>query len=120
MSIFDKLGVRTVINASGTITRLGGAWMTREALDAINEAAFQSVRLDELQAAASRVIAERTHAEAGIVTNGTSASLTLATAACICGLDVARMNRLPEPSWTCTVWHWAVTATPLGLRAPDS
>lgn len=41
--------------------------MTREALDAINEAAFQSVRLDELQAAASRIIAERTHAEAPIL-----------------------------------------------------
>ncbi len=87
MGIFEKLGIKPLINASGTITRVGGAWMTREALDAINEAAFQSVRLDELQAAASRIIAERTHPEAGIVTNGTSAALMLATAACICGLD---------------------------------
>jgi D-glucosaminate-6-phosphate ammonia-lyase len=98
MGIFDKMGVKTLINASGTITRVGGAWMPQEALSAINEAAFISVRLDELQVAASRIIAERTHAEAGIVTNGTSAALTLATAACICGLNVARMNRLPDTS----------------------
>ena len=109
MGIFEKLGVKPLINASGTITRVGGAWMTREALDAITEAAFQSVRLDELQAAASRIIAERTHAEAGIVTNGTSAALMLATAACICGLDVARMNRLPDtrnmPDEVIMPWH---------------
>ena len=109
MGIFEKLGVNTLINASGTITRVGGAWMTREALDAVNEAAFQSVRLDELQAAAGRVIAERTHAEAGIVTNGTSAALTLAAAACICGLDVARIDRLPDtrdmPHEVIMPWH---------------
>ncbi len=109
MGFFDKLGVKTLINASGTITRVGGAWMTQEALSAINEAAFQSVRLDELQAAASRIIAKRTHAEAGIVTNGTSAALMLAAAACICGLDVARMNRLPDtrnmPDEVIMPWH---------------
>ena len=64
-------------------------------LDAMEEAARYSVPLDRLQAAASRVIAARTHAEAGIVTCGASHALTLATAACICGWDVARMNRLP-------------------------
>ncbi|HHY12986.1 MAG TPA: aminotransferase class V-fold PLP-dependent enzyme, partial [Firmicutes bacterium] len=51
---------------------------------------------DQLQAAASKIIAEKTHAEAGLVTSGACAALTLATAACICGYDVARMDRLPD------------------------
>jgi len=84
------------MNVAGTITRFGGALMEQEALDAMNEAAKESVRLDELQAAASKIIAEITHAEAGIVTAGAAAALTLGTAACLTGLNVARMNRLPN------------------------
>jgi hypothetical protein len=49
-----------------------------------------------LQAGASRVIARVTGAEAGIVTSGASAALLLGAAACLAGLDPARMNRLPE------------------------
>ena len=67
------------------------------------------MRIDELQAAASKVIAEITHAEAGIVTAGAAAALTLGTAACITGFDVARMNRLPDtaaiPNEVIMPWH---------------
>ena len=70
--------------------------MKQETLDAMTEAAKESVHLDELQVAASKIIAEKTHAEAGIVTCGAAAALTLGTAACITGFDVARMNRLPD------------------------
>jgi len=96
MGIYESLGVKPIINTSGADTRFGGALMEREALDAMTEAAKESVRLDELQAAASKIIAERTHAEAGIVTCGAAAALTLGTAACITGFDVGRMNRLPD------------------------
>ncbi len=97
MGVYQCLGVRPIINLStGTATRWGGAFMEQETLDAMNEAAKESVRMDELQAAASKTIAEKTHAEAGIVTCGASAALTLGTAACITGFDVARMNRLPD------------------------
>lgn len=109
MSIYERLGVRPIINVAGTMTRYGGALMGKEALEAMDEAARQSVRLDELQAAASKVIAEITHAEAGIVTTGASAALTLGTAACITGFDVGRMNRLPDttgmPNEVIMPWH---------------
>jgi D-glucosaminate-6-phosphate ammonia-lyase len=98
MGIYERFGVKPVINVAGMSTRLGSARMEQEPLDAMNEAARESVRLDELQAAASKIIAEITHAEAGIVTAGAAAALTLGTAACITGLDVARMNRLPDTS----------------------
>ncbi|MDH5696506.1 MAG: aminotransferase class V-fold PLP-dependent enzyme [Dehalococcoidia bacterium] len=75
----------------------------------MNESARESVCLDELQAAASKVISHITHAEAGIVTTGASAALTLGTAACIAGFDVARMNRLPDtagmPNEVIMPWH---------------
>lgn len=109
MGIFEQFGAKPIINAAGTETRYGGALMEREVLAAMQEAARESVKLDELQAAASRIIAERTHAEAGIVTNGASAAMTLAAAACLCGFDVARMNLLPEtshiPNEVIMPWH---------------
>jgi L-seryl-tRNA(Ser) seleniumtransferase len=54
--------------------------------------------MDQLQDAASRVIAHMTGAEAGLVSSGAAAALTLGTAACLCGFDVGRMNRLPDTS----------------------
>jgi len=98
MGVYERLGVRPIINVAGTATRLGGALMEQETVDAMAEATRQSVRLEELQAAASNIIAKITGAEAGYVTSGASAALTLGTAACLTGLDVARMNRLPNTS----------------------
>ena len=96
MHIYERLGVRTVFNAVGTSTRLGGSLMCPEALTAMVEASQRSVRIEELQAAASRIIAEHTGAEAGFVTTGAFAALALATGASIARLDVRRMNRMPR------------------------
>ena len=96
MTVYGRFGVRTRINAAGLLTRLGGSLMPAEVLEAIAEAAHRFVDMVELQAAASTVIARHTGAEAGLVTAGASAALTLGTAACLTGLDSARMDRLPE------------------------
>ncbi|MCA1646702.1 MAG: aminotransferase class V-fold PLP-dependent enzyme [Chloroflexi bacterium] len=96
MTIYDTLGVPTVINATGTLTRVGGTLMEPEVLDAMREAAGHFVRMEDLQEAAGRLIAEATGAEAGYVTSGASAGLTLAAAACVAGLDVGKMDRLPD------------------------
>ena len=94
--IYGKLGVKRRINAAGTLTRLGGSLMAPEVLDAMRAAAQGSVDIGELQSAASRIIAKATGAEAGLVTSGASAALTLAAAACLAGYDIARMARLPD------------------------
>ena len=60
MGIYEPFGVTPIINASGAVTRLGGAPMPDEVLKAFNEAARASVPLEQLQAAASKVIAEAT------------------------------------------------------------
>ena len=98
MNIYEHFGVSPIINVAGTKTRYGGALMEEDALKAMNEAAHYSVNLFDLEAAACRIIAQKTHAEAGIVTCGAFASLTLAAAACICGFNVHRMNSLPDTS----------------------
>jgi L-seryl-tRNA(Ser) seleniumtransferase len=96
MDIYGRLGVRRRINGAGSLTRLGGTLMPSEVLDAMRAAAGASVDMAELQAAASAAIARATGAEAGIVTTGAAAALTLGTAACLAGYDVRRMERLPD------------------------
>ena len=109
MNIYERFGVKPVINVSGTKTRFGGSLMEEEALEAMNEAAKYAVNLETLHAAASKFIAEKPHAEAGLVTNGAYAAMMLGIAACICGFDVARMNRLPDtdgmPHEVIMPWH---------------
>jgi L-seryl-tRNA(Ser) seleniumtransferase len=96
MSLYQDLDVCPVINACGTQTRAGGSIMDPEVLDTMAEASRQFVRIDALQEAAGRVIAQATGAEAGYVTSGASAGITMAVAAAIAGLDVAKMDRLPH------------------------
>ena len=93
---YKDLGVRRRINAAGALTRLGGAVMAREVVEAMAAASRASVDIGELQDAASARIAEATGAEAGMVTTGAAAALTLAAAAAIARWDVAKMAALPH------------------------
>lgn len=95
MSIYDRWGLQPIINVSGAVTRLGGAPMPKEVLQAFVEAADESVPLELLQAAASREIARVTGGEAGLVTAGSAAALTLGAAAILTGYDARRMESLP-------------------------
>lgn len=94
--IYERLGVRRIINAKGTATRLSGGPMAPEVATAMAEASQACVDMADLQARASAIIAEVTGAEAGLVTSGASAALLLGTAACLTGLEPGRMNRLPD------------------------
>jgi D-glucosaminate-6-phosphate ammonia-lyase len=95
-NIYERIGVRTIINAKGPSTRLSGGPMRPEVAEAMVEASQHCVDMAELQARASEIIAEITGAEAGLVTSGAAAGLLLGTAACVTGLDSGRMNRLPD------------------------
>jgi L-seryl-tRNA(Ser) seleniumtransferase len=96
MNIYEQNGVTPIINASGAVTRLGGAPMPDAVLQAFCEAAGEAVPLEQLQAAASRRIAQITGTEGGLVTAGSAAALTLGTAAILTGYDLAKMERLPH------------------------
>lgn len=95
-TIYERLGLRTIINARGTHTRLGGTLMAPEVLDAMREAAGTYIVLEELQEQASALIARATGAEAGMITGGAAAGLLLATAGILAGTDPARVAQLPD------------------------
>ena len=94
--VYRAIGVTPVIHAGGTSTASGGTKLRPEALEAINEAATVMVRLDELNEAAGKIIAQHTGAEAGFVSSGAAGGLVLQAAACIAGSDPAVMTRLPD------------------------
>ena len=96
MSIYKRLGIRTVINGNATLTRLGGSIMPSEVVDAMVDASKHFVDIIELQKRVSQEIAKLTHNEAAYVSNGAAAALTLSTAACITGLDAAKRAKLPN------------------------
>jgi D-glucosaminate-6-phosphate ammonia-lyase len=98
MGIYEDLGVKTIINACGAKTTLSGAQMPRQVIEAMSEASGKFVNMDDLQASASQIISEITGAEAGLVTTGAAAALTLGTAACVTGLDIVKMGKLPDTS----------------------
>lgn len=95
--IYERLGVRRVINASATLTRLGGSIMPREVRDAMVEAGEAFVDIVDLQHAVSARIAELTHNEAAYVSSGAAAGLSLVTAALITGGDPVKAEGLPLP-----------------------
>lgn len=95
-TIYDEVGIPTVINAVGEHTRISGTRMRPEAAEAMRRASEAHVHLADLQSHASELITEATGAEMGYVTNGAAAALTLATAACIADSDYRITNQLPH------------------------
>jgi L-seryl-tRNA(Ser) seleniumtransferase len=95
-NVYERLGVRPVINAVGTVTTLGGTLMPREVKQAMEEASRYFVPIHQLQAAVGRRLAELTGAEAAFVTAGASAGLCLATCAVTAGSDPKKMDQLPD------------------------
>jgi L-seryl-tRNA(Ser) seleniumtransferase len=96
MSIYTDLGLTPIINASGAVTRLGGAPMPDAVLSAFNAAAKECVPLEDLQGKACEIISQITGTESGLATAGAAASLTLGSAAILTGFDIGRMERLPH------------------------
>lgn len=95
-NIYERIGVRTIINAMGATTRVGGTLMPREVLEAMISASQNFVVIPELNAAVGRKIAELTGAEDGYVTAGSAAAMLVAVAACIAGTDPAKVRKLPQ------------------------
>ncbi len=96
MDVYDRLGVKKVINGSATLTALGGSIMPPEVLAAMAEAAQHFVDIDDLQRKVGAQIAEWTRNEAAYVSCGAAAGLVLSAAACIAGTDPDKRARLPH------------------------
>ena len=91
-----KLGLRPVINVSGTMTSLGASIVVPEAIAAMAAILPQFVEINDLQRKASVIISRLTGGEAGFVTASCSSGISLAVAATITGPDLLAIEKLPE------------------------
>jgi D-glucosaminate-6-phosphate ammonia-lyase len=91
-----QLGLRPVINVSGTMTSLGASIVVPEAVSAITRVLSEFVEMGDLHRRASTAIAELTGAEAGFVTASCSAAISLAVAAAITGDNLWAIEQLPD------------------------
>ncbi|PWK61950.1 L-seryl-tRNA(Sec) selenium transferase [Aminobacter sp. AP02] len=94
--IRSRLGLRPVINVSGTMTSLGASIVVPQAVEAVSAILSEFVELGDLHRRASTVIADLTGAEAGFITASCSAAISLAVAAAMTGPDLAAIERLPD------------------------
>ena len=93
--VYTRLGVHPFINCTATLTINGGSLTLPEVIASMEQAAHFHVDLDELMEKVSARLAELLQVPWGIVTAGTSAALTHATAACLAGTDPEKIQRLP-------------------------
>ncbi|MEB2845458.1 aminotransferase class V-fold PLP-dependent enzyme [Rhizobiales bacterium RZME27] len=94
--IRKEIGLRPVINVSGTMTGLGASIVVPEAIKAMTQILPQFVEINDLQRKASAVIARLTGGEAGFVTASCSSGISLAVAGAITGPDLLAIEKLPE------------------------
>ena len=79
--VYERLGVRPIINARGMNTMASGSLMPKPVLEAMTEAATAFVDMAELNARAGEHIARLIGVEAAHVTSGSAGGLLLAAAA---------------------------------------
>lgn len=95
-NIRERLGLRPIINVSGTMTALGASIVVPEAVQAVSQILPEFVEINDLQRKTSSVIARLTGAEAGFITACASSGITLAVAGCMTGTDLGRIEQLPD------------------------
>ena len=93
--VYTRLGLRTIINASGTYTHLGGSLMPLEVIEAMDDAARHYVPIRELTKATGEHIARLTGNEAALVTTGAAGAIFVGACAAIAGDDPDKAKRLP-------------------------
>jgi L-seryl-tRNA(Ser) seleniumtransferase len=94
--IRSRIGLRPVINVSGTMTSLGASIVVPEAVEAMAAILPQFVEINDLQRKASAIIARLTGGEAGFVTASCSSGISLAVAGAITGNNLLAIEKLPD------------------------
>ncbi len=95
-AIYKDLGARPVINATGSVTLLGGSTPVPEVKAAMDAADSAFIPLIELEKAAGDEVARLAGVPAAYVTSGAGSALTLASAAYMAGGDDDLIQQLPD------------------------
>jgi uncharacterized pyridoxal phosphate-dependent enzyme len=94
-NLYTEIGVRPLVNARGTFTLISGSRSLPQVKQAMYEASFYFVHLDELMDAVGKELGELTGAEWGVATTGCEAAIALATVACIAGTNPEKSQAMP-------------------------
>src|SRR5215475_3765922 len=81
MKVYTDLGLRPIINASGTYTHLGGSLMPKEVVDAMVKAGDHYVGMMDLYKAVGDRIAKLTGNDGALVTTGAAGAIFVGTCA---------------------------------------
>lgn len=95
-AIYKDMGARPVINATGSVTLLGGSTPVPEVKAAMDAADSAYIPLIELEQVAGDRIAGMLDVPAAYITSGAGSALTLATAAFMAGTDDEKIQQLPD------------------------
>ena len=116
--VYTRFGAKPYINCTAITTIHGGSAQRPEVIEAIRQAAYYHVNLDELMSAVGPRIAELLDAEAAHVSSGAAGAVTCATLACVAGGDPEKIQQVPDtrglknevviPSWSRIVYDQAI------------
>ena len=95
-NFYARLKVKPVINAMGSVTFLGGSIMAPETFAAMEDASREFVVITELLEKSGEHIARLIGVEGALVTTGAAGAITLGTAACVAGIELENVQRLPD------------------------
>src|SRR5690349_15221622 len=93
--IYNRLGIRPVINCRGTHTVLGASKIWPELHEAMAQASREYVLLEELHDKVGARLAELIGSEAAMVTTGCAGAIQVGTCACLAGSDRQKIRQLP-------------------------
>lgn len=94
--IYERLELRPIVNAWGTVTRIGGSTLAPEVAEAMHLASTAYVNVEEMLRRAGDHIARLIGVEATFISSGAAAGLCISTAACMAGSDPVRIAQLPD------------------------
>ncbi|MDX6909294.1 DgaE family pyridoxal phosphate-dependent ammonia lyase [Hafnia paralvei] len=97
-NIYQRLGLKRVINACGKMTILGVSAVSPEVMQATAEAAGSFVEIDKLVDRTGQLVSTHTEAEDSYITSCASAGIAIAVAAVITRGEPDRVALMPDSS----------------------
>ena len=99
-SVYDELGVKTLINAWGTITDIGGSLIPPEAVAAMESASKNFVSIEELlEVTGNRItqmLKDLPTDHTATITSGAAGAIMSGVSGALTGVDRARISQLPD------------------------
>jgi len=95
-SIYKELGLEPIINATGSVTALGGSIVAKEVKEGMDLANDVYIPMQHLEKKVGDQIANILNVPAAYITSGAGSTLTLAAAAFMAGKDDDKIQQLPN------------------------